>query len=212
MRLLSRTFFVVGISSVLFGLGSCVRYYQVNPLPEAYQPGWDADAQADAPIAFERMFYITAGGVLALALGFYLRGKARKTQFLITMCAALALTGCVLPHTVQRSPEFRGCVLDDGTKQPLAHARVALREHSSISTETDGRGSFRLSTKRSVQVTLAGPCPADLLHAEPYPWELVVSHRGYESRVIDVLKHRNLDDASNSYVAVDDIYLKANTP
>jgi hypothetical protein len=41
---------------------------------------------------------------------------------------------------------------------------------------------------------------------------LVVSHRGYESRVIDVLKHRNLDDASNSYVAVDDIYLKANTP
>jgi hypothetical protein len=80
MKLLSWIFLTGGIVCIVLGLGSCVHYYQVNPPPEAYQPAWDAEAQASPYIAFERFFYIMAGGTIALSLGFYLRGKARKTH------------------------------------------------------------------------------------------------------------------------------------
>ena len=77
-KILSWILFVVGIACIVFGLVSCHHYYVVNPPPEAYQPGWDGEAQAYPYIAFERFFYIMAGGVLSLSLGFYLRGKVRK--------------------------------------------------------------------------------------------------------------------------------------
>jgi hypothetical protein len=69
---------VVGIAFIVFGLGSCVHYYQTNPPPEASKPGWDGDAQAYPYVAFQRFFVIMAGGVAALFLGLYLRGKSRQ--------------------------------------------------------------------------------------------------------------------------------------
>jgi hypothetical protein len=80
MKILSWIFLGVGIACIFFGLASCHHYYAVNPPPEAYQPGWNAEAHAEPYIAFERFFYIMAGGVVALSLGLYFRGKARKTH------------------------------------------------------------------------------------------------------------------------------------
>jgi hypothetical protein len=131
----------------------------------------------------------------------------RAFRFLIATCVAVGLSGCLSPHTVQRSPEFRGRVLDQATQEPIAHVRVAIREHQSVHTTTDARGNYRLPSKRTFQLTVAGPSSTDFFSSDIYPWDLLISRRGYQSRTIDVLKHRNLDDASNAYVAVDDIYL-----
>jgi hypothetical protein len=68
---------VIGIAFIVFGLASCVHYYQVNPPPEASKPEWDGDGQAYPYVAFQRFFFIMAGGVSALCLGLYLRGKSR---------------------------------------------------------------------------------------------------------------------------------------
>ena len=132
----------------------------------------------------------------------------------ITVClwGVLLLAGCIRPHYVERSPEFRGRVLDDATSTPVAHAKVALRDRPSLSTKTDRTSEFRLPANRSLQLTLFGPCTADLRELEPYGWDLVVSRRGYVTTTVDVLKHRNLDDSSNAYVAVEDIRLKPSTP
>jgi hypothetical protein len=80
MKIISWIFLAVGIACILFGLASCHHYHAVNPPLEAYQPDWNAEAHAEPYIALERFFYNMAGGVIALSLGFYLRGKARKTH------------------------------------------------------------------------------------------------------------------------------------
>jgi hypothetical protein len=43
---------------------------------------------------------------------------------------------------------------------------------------------------------------------EPYGWDLIISHRDYDTVTVDVLKHRNLEDSSRAYVAVEDLFLK----
>ena len=71
---------MVGIAFIVFGLGSCAHYYHAHPPPEASKPGWDGDAQAYPYVAFQRFFVIMAGGVVALCLGLYLRGKSRPIR------------------------------------------------------------------------------------------------------------------------------------
>lgn len=78
MKLISWIFIVAGIGCIFIGLASCQHYYAVNPPPEASQPGWDGDAQAEPYIALGRFFYLMAGGVLAISLGAYLMGRARR--------------------------------------------------------------------------------------------------------------------------------------
>jgi len=75
MKLLSWAFFLVGIACFLIGLVSCHHYYVVNPPPEASQPGWNSEAQSYPYVAAENFFYLMAGGVIALSLGFYFRRK-----------------------------------------------------------------------------------------------------------------------------------------
>jgi hypothetical protein len=83
MRFVSRILFIVGIGCLIFGLGSCVQYYRTDLHREPYQTyqnGWDADAFPEPYIALERFFIVMSGGVVALCLGFYLRGKVRQAQ------------------------------------------------------------------------------------------------------------------------------------
>ena len=127
----------------------------------------------------------------------------RVLRLTFSLCGILLLAGCIRPHYAQRSPEFRGRVLDDATSKPVVHAKVALRDRPSVSANTDRTGEFKVPAKRFLQWTLYGPCAADLREVDSYGWDLVVSHRGYETTTVDVLKHRNLDDASNTYVAVE---------
>jgi hypothetical protein len=130
----------------------------------------------------------------------------------VSLCGILLLAGCIRPHYAQRSPEFRGRVLDGATSKPVVHAKVALRDRPSLSAKTGRTGEFRVPAKRFVQWTLYGPCATDLREPEHYGWDLVVSHRGYETTTVEVFKHRNLDDSGDAYFAVEDIYLKPSTP
>ena len=91
MKLLAWIFILVGLASILFGLGSCRHYYAVNPPPEAYQPGWDADAQAEPYIAFETFFYTMAGGVIAISLGLYLRRRVRPDFSVLRLAERLTI-------------------------------------------------------------------------------------------------------------------------
>jgi hypothetical protein len=80
MKRLSFIFFLVGIACVFVGLRSCEHYYALNPPPEASQPGWDGDAHAEPYIAFERFFFLLAGGGLSVAVGCYLFSRGARKQ------------------------------------------------------------------------------------------------------------------------------------
>ena len=127
---------------------------------------------------------------------------------LIAFCATALLPGCVVPHSAERSPEFRGRVLDEATRQPVARAKVALRDCAAVSTKTAKNGTFRLPAKHFLQFTFHGHGAVDMRDVEPYGWDLIISHPGYDTATIDVFKHRNLEDSSRAYVALDDICLK----
>jgi hypothetical protein len=132
----------------------------------------------------------------------------------ICVSACLSLTGCVwpIPHTSQRSPEFRGRVLDAQTMQPIARARISLHERSSVSTTTASSGRFRLVASRNVYFNTLGPCPSEVPSTKTYVWLLDVAHPKYQEQTVDVLKHRDLEGTNNNYCAVDDILLIAKKP
>jgi hypothetical protein len=127
---------------------------------------------------------------------------------LIACCATAFLLGCVVPHSAERSPEFRGRILDETTRQPVARAKVALQDRASVSTKTAKDGTFRLPAKHFLQWTFHGHGKVDMREVEPYGWDLIISHRDYDTVTVDVLKHRNLEDSSRAYVAVEDLFLK----
>jgi hypothetical protein len=59
-------------------------------------------------------------------------------------------TGCLpIPHTSQRSPEFRGTVLDARTRGPVQGAKIVLSEDPTISCTSAKDGSFRLKATRN---------------------------------------------------------------
>ncbi len=63
---------------------------------------------------------------------------------------AVLLTGCLIaPHTSERSPEFRGTVLDARTRSPVEGAKVALLEDPGISCTSDASGCFQLEATRN---------------------------------------------------------------
>ena len=78
MKSLATALCALGILSMLFGFVSCVHYYAVNPPPEASQSGWNPDAQSTPFNAFNRFFYSVGGGIVAMAIGFYLAGKVDR--------------------------------------------------------------------------------------------------------------------------------------
>ena len=80
MKYISWSLLTLGVATILFGVGSFLHYYAVNPPLEAFQSGWDADAHAEPYIFFHRLFWTFAGGTFTSALGFYMHGKIRKTQ------------------------------------------------------------------------------------------------------------------------------------
>lgn len=134
----------------------------------------------------------------------------------IAICASscLSLAGCVwpVPRTSQRSPEFRGQVIDAQTMQPIAHAEVSLHESPSNSTTTDSNGRFHLTATHNVYFKTIGPCSSEVPSTKTYSWVLDVAHPGFQEQTVDVLKHRDLEDTSSSYCGVDDILLMPKKP
>ena len=61
-----------------------------------------------------------------------------------------ALTGCLpYPHTTLRSPQITGRVIDAGTLQPIAGAKIYLVEPPHHATYTDDAGRFVLKEVRN---------------------------------------------------------------
>ena len=71
----------------------------------------------------------------------------RVAPFILVLCL---LAGCLpVPHTSQRSPEFRGTVVDARTKKPVQGAKIVLSEDPRISCTSDATGAFRLKATRN---------------------------------------------------------------
>jgi hypothetical protein len=69
------------------------------------------------------------------------------TSRVITVLAALLLTsGC--ERVEYDSPTIHGQVLERDTGKPVASARVFLKEHPSVTAQTDTNGKFKLPPVR----------------------------------------------------------------
>jgi hypothetical protein len=74
----------------------------------------------------------------------------RVMRGLVFLVVLVFFSGCLpIPHTSQRSPEFRGTVLDARTQTPVQGAKIFLSEDPAISCTSDGSGSFRLRATRN---------------------------------------------------------------
>lgn len=101
---------------------------------------------------------------------------------------ALLTTGCIYPdfHTTERLHPIQGHVVDSSTGKPLAHAKVAIHDHSYFYTTTDESGYFHFSKVRNYHW---GYCAFIVLQDIPKPeyWSesLDISHSGFIPRQID---------------------------
>src|ERR1041385_5022179 len=65
-------------------------------------------------------------------------------RFILLAPLLSLITGCIYPHTTQRSPEVFGRVLDARNGTPIKSAKVFLTGHPAVSCATDRTGRFRL--------------------------------------------------------------------
>jgi hypothetical protein len=69
---------------------------------------------------------------------------------LISLLAATCLlTGCIYPHTSERSEEVRGRVLDAKTRIPIEDAKIYFAESPHHPTYSDAKGNFRMKATRN---------------------------------------------------------------
>jgi hypothetical protein len=59
------------------------------------------------------------------------------------------LTGCIYPHTSERSSEVRGRVLDSQTHLPLKGAKICFVQKPQYPTYTDANGRFQMKARRN---------------------------------------------------------------
>jgi hypothetical protein len=109
--------------------------------------------------------------------------KQRKGVVKSCVCAfSLAtLTGCLFPHTTERSPVIHGRLLDANTRAPIQHAKVFLTEHPKVSCKSDAEGRFRLKATHHFHLIFVpagegGHWPSGGIDWAPY---VTVSHSNY---------------------------------
>jgi len=103
-------------------------------------------------------------------------------KLFFVFCAAAALTllsGCLYPHTSQRSPETRGRVVDSQNGLPVAGAKVRWLEQSRPSALTDASGAFHLESSKNWHVLYFGH--ASVPNHGRHSWYLFVTHPNYSA-------------------------------
>jgi len=80
----------------------------------------------------------------------------RKVYFILCIGVAGLLTGCLLPHESERSPQVRGRVADSQTGASIAGAKVRWMEQSSPSAVTGADGIFHLPATKNLHVLSLG--------------------------------------------------------
>jgi hypothetical protein len=76
--------------------------------------------------------------------------KLRSCFALATLFAvAWLLSGCIWPHTTERSREVNGRVLDAKTRLPIKRAKVAFCDPPHHTTYTDVDGNFRMKAAKN---------------------------------------------------------------
>jgi hypothetical protein len=80
MKIASWIFITVGFGGILFGLASCQHYYAVNPPPEAFKPGWDADAHIEPYVAFIRFWVSVVAGFYFVRFGKFLGTRTQTPK------------------------------------------------------------------------------------------------------------------------------------
>ena len=79
-----------------------------------------------------------------------------KRLLTLTSLLAVLLTGCVYPHTTNRTPELRGRVVDAQTGSPLVGAKVHWLSDSTPIAQTDAQGRYVLRATQNWHILVVG--------------------------------------------------------
>jgi hypothetical protein len=96
--------------------------------------------------------------------------------------SAFAFSGCIIPypHTSQSSPEVRGRIVDEATRNPVGGAEVSVHGRPATRVLSDGTGQFLLPEHHNFHLFItASPCADSLPHGKPYSDTIDIRCRGY---------------------------------
>jgi len=93
--------------------------------------------------------------------------------------AAFLLSGCLYPHTSERSDEVRGRVLDAKTRLPIKGAKIYFCDPPHHATRTDAYGYFRMKAAKNFH-WLAGADGSGF--PSPKSDGICISYEGYVTR------------------------------
>ena len=93
---------------------------------------------------------------------------------------ALLNSGCIYPHTSERSPTVTGRIVDAETHEPITGAKVSWLQQSKPAATTDARGGLLLHTTHGTHWMIAGTCATDLPLDHNFR-RLSVTREGYNS-------------------------------
>jgi len=111
----------------------------------------------------------------------------RKFSLSLAIGVSGLLTGCLIPHTSERSPQLRGSVADSQTGASLAGAKVQWLEQSSPSALTDADGIFSLPASKNWHVLYWGH--ADWPNHGRHSRNLFVTHSHYYPTGVNVFTY-----------------------
>jgi hypothetical protein len=97
------------------------------------------------------------------------------------------VSGCIL-HTYRLSADCRGVVRDAQSLAPLTGVQVAFSADPRRVVRTGSDGQFHLRAHHALQMTIPGPCPINLLQERRRLDLLVVTHAGFQEKIIDLRK------------------------
>lgn len=110
-----------------------------------------------------------------------------KRCFIFAAGVSALLTGCLIPHTSERSPQIRGQVVDSRTGEPISNAKVRWLEQSSPSDVTDLNGTFSLPESKNWHVLYWGH--ADVPNHGRHSRILFVTHSDYYPKGVNAFSY-----------------------
>lgn len=143
--------------------------------------------------------------------------RSKFTVVVLVVCG-LSLTGCILPvpwpGKTETSPAVRGHIADALTRQPVAGARVQIRDRSDTATTSDNAGDFHVAAVREFYLMrFVTPCPVYYFpSARDRSYAVEIAHPDYETiqfQAYDrwVLRNAPQTNSSSKEMVLEDIML-----
>ena len=119
------------------------------------------------------------------------------------------LTGCILPHTTERTGEVRGRVVDAQSDATIVGVKIHWATDSTPTARTDPTGRFTLLATKNFHVLMFRDNGWPLPDPDP-PRILVLTHPDYRTTSVDVISHATKSQ-TNGILQLQDIRLDRNS-